>query len=94
MLVVITDSEAMPQFERGFIESGNRGFTVVPEILGRGKSGLRTGDRVHPGASSLLFSVVSDAESDETLKMLRSIRDRAGVAELTKIYALPAEEVS
>jgi nitrogen regulatory protein PII len=38
-IVVITDSEAMKDFERAFIESGDRGFTIVPVILGRGRQG-------------------------------------------------------
>jgi hypothetical protein len=94
MLLVITDSEALPAFERGFLESGGRGFTVAPRVYGRGRSGMHAGTRAHPGASSLLFTVVPEAEEAETLRFLRELRDRAGAAERTKIYALPAEDVS
>jgi hypothetical protein len=51
------------------------------------------GSRVHPGGSSLLFGVVSDAEAEATLHFLRGGRDRAGVREQTKIFALPAEQL-
>jgi len=94
MLMVITDSEALPEFERGFLESGDRGFTVVPKVFGRGKTGLRAGDRVHPGGSSLLFSVVPDAEAEATLSFIKAIRDRARVGDVTKLFSIPAEDVS
>ena len=94
MLLVITDAEAIPAFERGFLENGSRGFTVAPRVFGSGRSGLRAGTRAHPGASSLLFTVVPDAEEAETLRFLRGLRDAAGAAERTKIFSLAAEDVS
>lgn len=94
LLVVITDSEAMKAFERGFLESGDRGFTILPKVIGRGRTGLRTGDRIHPGGLGLLFTAVPDAEHEATLAFLRGIRDQAGVSASTKIFALPVEDVS
>lgn len=92
-IVVITDSEAMKAFERAFIESGDRGFTIVPTVLGRGKTGLKAGDRVHPGGSSLLFTVLPEPELKGTLDFLRSVRDEAGVRDQTKLYVAPVDEV-
>jgi hypothetical protein len=93
-VVVITDSEAMKAFERAFIESGDRGFTIVPTVLGRGKTGLKAGDRIHPGGSSLLFTVLAEPEVDGTLAFLRRVRDAAGVRDQTKLYVAPVDEVS
>ena len=92
-VVVITDSDAIRDFERAFLEAGNRGFTILPAVLGRGRTGLKTGDRIHPGASSLLFSVVSEDEAPEVLEFVKGVRDRAGVVESTKIYFAPVDEV-
>jgi hypothetical protein len=91
-VVVITDSAALPVFEKGFLTDGGRGFTLIPDLLGSGKTGLRAGNRVHPGSSSLLLTVVPDGEIEETLAFVRRLRDQAGAAEGTKIYVLPAEE--
>jgi nitrogen regulatory protein PII len=93
MLLVITDSEALKEFERGLVESGDRGFTIAPRVYGRGRSGMHAGDRVHPGASSMIFTVVPDADFEATLGFLRRVRDQAGARESTKIYALPVEEL-
>jgi hypothetical protein len=92
-VVVITDSEVMLAFERRFLEDGQRGFTILPTAMGRGKTRLKAGDRVHPGASSLLFTVVEDGEIDETLAFLKVIREAARADEVTKIYVTTAEEV-
>ena len=91
-VVVITDSAALPVFERGFVTDGGRGFTLIPDLLGSGKTGLKAGNRVHPGSSSLLLTVVPDGEIEETLAFVRRLRDKAEAAEGTKIYVLPAEE--
>ena len=93
-IVVITDSEAMRAFERAFMESGDRGFTIVPTVLGRGKTGLKAGDRIHPGGSSLLFTVLDEPDLDGTLAFLRRVRDQAGVRDHTKLYVAPIDEVS
>lgn len=91
-IVVVTDSEAMHHFERGFVADGGRGFTLVPKVLGSGKTGLKGGNRVHPGGASLLFTVVPDADFEPALAFVRRLRDEAGAAETTKIFVVPAEE--
>jgi hypothetical protein len=94
LLLVVTDSEAVSVFEHGFLAQSERGFTVVPRVFGRGRTGLRAGDRVHPGASSLLFTVVEDDDAGPALAFLKRIRDEAGAGETTKIYSLPVEDLS
>jgi hypothetical protein len=93
MLVVVTDSDAMPAFERALVDSGDVGFTVVPTVSGRGRSGLHAGDRVHPGGSSVLFLVLPDEDGEAAVKVLRKVRDRENVADTTRIFSLPAAEL-
>jgi hypothetical protein len=93
MLVVVTESDALPAFERALLESGDRGFTVVPRVWGRGRSGMHAGDRVHPGGSSLLFLVVPEEDLASTQDLLRRVRDQEGVADRTKMFVVPAAEI-
>lgn len=93
MLVVVTDSDAMPAFERALIDSGDVGFTVVPAVTGRGRTGLHTGNRVHPGASSVLFLVAPEAEMEAAAAIVRAVRDRENVSETTRMFAVPSVEV-
>jgi hypothetical protein len=91
-VVVITDADAMKAFERAFLEAGSRGFSIIPSVFGRGRAGLKTGDRVHPGGSSLLFTVVADEETPEVVAFLKRVRDGAGAGESTKIYTAAVDE--
>lgn len=87
-IVVVTDAEAVRELEAACLDNPARGFTVIPNVWGRGKTGLRTGTRVHPGGSSIFFSIVPEAELEQTLATLRVARDRAGATELTKMFVL------
>lgn len=90
--VVLTDSDAMPAFERAFLEAGH-GFTVIPGVIGSGRTGFKAGDRVHPGGSSLLFAVADQAEVERVGALLRRVRDEADVADATRLYAFEVEEL-
>lgn len=92
LLAVVTDSEAVNVFERTLIEH-DVPFSVIPRVWGRGRTGLHAGDRVHPGGSALLFTVVDDARVEETTRLFRAARDVSGAAALTRIFSLPAEEI-
>jgi hypothetical protein len=90
-VIVVTDSEAMPAFERALIEAG-RGFSAFPEVLGSGRTGFKSGNRVHPGSSSLLFAVVPDESWAAVQALLRRVRDEADAGEATRFFAFDAEE--
>lgn len=91
--LVLTDTQALPDFERAFREQRSRGFTVLSSLAGMGRTGLKAGTRVHPGSTGLLLTVVEDSDAAATADFLRRVRDAAGVGAATKIFALPAEEV-
>ncbi len=92
-LLIVTDSEAVPAFERVLAEE-KEGFTVVPASVGFGRSGLKAGDRVHPGSSSLIFTVMTEGEEERTLRLLRGARDTAGYADRTRMWTFALEEAS
>jgi hypothetical protein len=92
-ILVVTDSDAVPAFERAFL-GANRGFSVVPGLIGKGHTGLKAGDRVHPGGSSLIFTVVPEADVAETFDLVRRVREEAGYAEATRAWSFTVEEVA
>jgi hypothetical protein len=91
-ILIVTDSEAVPAFERAIAER-HRGFTVLRAAIGSGRSGIKAGDRVHPGTSSLVFTVVPETDLEMTLGALRRTRDESAFAEETRLWALDAEEI-
>jgi hypothetical protein len=91
-LLIVTDSEAVPAFERALADR-HEGFTVLPAVVGAGRTGVKAGSRVHPGGSSLIFTVVPEVEMPAAVDTLRRARDEAGVAAATRIWAFDADEV-
>lgn len=89
--MLITDSEIVPEFERALLAEGHHGFTVLPAAAGSGRHGLKTGDRVHPGASSLLLAVVSDDAAAGLLARLRRTRDGGGSGDRTRLWTFGVE---
>lgn len=92
-LLIVTDSEAVPAFERVLAEE-REGFTVLPAVAGSGRHGLKTGDRVHPGASSAVLTVMTEGEEAQTLRAVREARDASGLAERTRMWTFTVEEAS
>lgn len=76
MLYLVTDSEYEAHCLNMMREKGVTGYTVIPEVVGVGRSGVKMGSRVHPGRSLLLFSVVSDEVVPGLLECIRGcVRD-------------------
>jgi len=93
-IILITDSEAMEEFERVLTAEGHQGFTVMPAVAGRGRHGTKTGDRVHPGSSSLMLTVAGGGETGALLELLRRTRDAGGYGEVTRMWSFDVAEVA
>jgi hypothetical protein len=94
LLLVASDPDAVHEMERVLLAAGEDGFTVVPNAWGSGRTGLHMGNRVHPGGTTVLFTVVPDARAELVMNLLREARDSVGAQEATHIYSLAAEEVT
>ncbi len=90
-VIVVTDWEVMQQIESALLDAGTNGFTILPRVLGSGRSGLKTGDRIHPGGSSLMFSVIPEERLDDTLRVVKDVRDRTQSAQDTRIFVIDAD---
>jgi Nitrogen regulatory protein P-II len=93
-VMLITEPDTMAEFERALLAGAHTGFTILPAVAGSGRHGLKTGDRIHPGGSSLLLTIVADGELVALLALLRRVRDAAKAGETTRIWTFPAEEVA
>jgi nitrogen regulatory protein P-II len=93
-ILLITDSEAMREFERVLLSHGHHGFTVMPAVAGSGRHGLKTGDRVHPGSSSLMLTIADAGDALPLVELLRRTRDAKGYGELTRMWSFDLAEVA
>lgn len=93
-IILITESDTMPEFERALLAGSHTGFTVLPAVAASGRHGFKTGDRVHPGSSSVLLTIVPEGELAGLLALLRRVREEAKVAEITRIWTFTADQVA
>ncbi|MGA9750381.1 MAG: PG0541 family transporter-associated protein [Acidobacteriota bacterium] len=93
MLFLVTDSEYEPHCMNTLKDKGVTGYTVIPEVLGFGRTGAKMGDRVHPGASVIVVSVVPDEAVEELLGCLRQCMAENKLSESTHAWVLPVEGV-
>lgn len=91
MLFLVTDSEYEPHCMNMMREKGIGGYTVVPTVFGAGRTGAKMGDRVHPGASSLILAAVEDAAVPGILSCIRRCIDESRLCESTHAWVLPIE---
>jgi uncharacterized protein YaaQ len=93
MLMIIVDEKFRDSVEVVLEENDARGFTEIPTVLGEGTRGKKLGSRLHPGASSIVFSIVAD-EKVETLKtaLLGACKVQQGCAEPIHLAVLPVEQ--
>jgi hypothetical protein len=90
MLLVLADASRLDDYRAGLDALGSPGHTVCPVLAGEGRTGLRAGDRVHPGAMVVVFSVLEDAQADAMLAGLMDLRGRLQDV-VTRFFVLPVE---
>ena len=90
MLLAIVDAARVQSLRRSLHEGGAPGHTELPVVEGAGRTGLHTGDRVHPGALVAVFAVVEDMAAAALFEKLTNERDAAG-DRVTRFFVLPVE---
>jgi hypothetical protein len=90
MLLMVVDAARLGAFQSDLRALGSPGCTVLPVLEGHGPTGIRAGDRVHPGALATLFVVAADAQADSLFDEVVRRRDAAGDA-ISRLFLLPVE---
>lgn len=91
MLFLVTDSEYEPHCMTTLKEKGVSGYTVIPNVIGAGKTGLKMGDRVHPGASVVVVAVVPDEVVPALMDGIRDCIASSKLCASTHAWILPVE---
>lgn len=91
MLILVTDSEFEPHCMTMMREKGVEGYTVIPDVFGAGKTGLKMGDRVHPGASAVVLAAVPDDLVQDLLACIRTCVAEKTLCASTHAWILPVE---
>jgi nitrogen regulatory protein PII len=90
LLMVMADTVRLDLLRDKLMEMGAPGYTVLPVIEGAGQTGVRRGDRVHPGALAMVLVVAEDALAGTLFEGLKRCRDECGDT-VTRIFVMPVE---
>ena len=90
MVLGIVDAARVDGLRRVLNDANVPGYTELPVIEGVGRTGIHTGDRVHPGALIALFTIVEDEASSRLFESLVRHRDETG-DRITRFFVLPVE---
>jgi len=93
MLFLVTDSEYEPHCLTTLKEKGVTGYTVVPNVFGAGRTGLKMGDRVHPGASVVVIAVVPDDVVSDLMACIRDCIQENKLCASTHAWTVPVDSV-
>jgi hypothetical protein len=91
MLLLVTDSEYEPHCMATLKEKGVSGYTLIPDVVGAGKTGLKMGDRVHPGASVVVMAVVPDEAVSGLMDCIRGCIAANKLCASTHAWVVPVE---
>jgi len=93
LLLVFVDADHADDVERLLEQADVPGFSEFPNVLGKGKTGRKLGNRAFPGSSTLYFVALPDGECHGLCTELRKLRDTKGPEEGLKAYILDTMEV-
>ena len=65
LIMMFADAARVDVIRKDLAELGAPGYTVLPVAEGGGRTGIHTGDRVHPGALALVMVIDEDAPATQ-----------------------------
>lgn len=93
LLLIFVDADHAEDVERLLDEHGTPGYSAFPNVLGKGVTGRKFGNRAFPGSSTLYFVALPEGDCAGLCGALEDLRTRKGPEEGLKAYTLDAMEV-
>ena len=90
MVLMYADAARLPAVRDDLMALGVPGYTVIPVVEGGGRTGIHTGDRVHPGALALVMVIDEDAAADRVFEEMAKRRDGHG-DKVSRLFLMPVE---
>jgi hypothetical protein len=90
MILMIADAGCLGPLRRELAALGASGYTVIGVAEGAGRTGLHTGDRVHPGGLVAVLVIEPEERARTLFDQLVKRRDASGDC-VTRFFLLPVE---
>lgn len=93
LLMIMVDSNHQEDVERILDAHAVPGYTELPNVLGKGKSGRKAGSRAFPGSNTLYFTAVDGTICQTLCAELKALDAKTGPEEGLTAFILDAETV-
>ena len=90
MLLMMADATRIDSVRKDLATLGAPGYTVLPVAEGRGRTGIHTADRIHPGALAMVMVIDEDASADRLFDEMVKRRDAHGDL-MSRLFLMPVE---
>jgi len=93
LLMIVVNADHKDDVERILDAHADAGYSEVPTVLGKGRSGKKKGNRAFPGSSTLYFTAIEGDTCEGLCDELQALRNKAGPEEGLRVFSLEAEMV-
>jgi len=93
MIVMFVDTDHAADLEQMFEECDVPGYSRIPNVMGKGATGKKSGNRAFPGTSTMFVVAVDESCRGKMIDKLRALRDQRGPEEGLKVFAMDTEEL-
>ena len=93
LLMIMVDSNHKEDVEKILDAHDVPGYTELPNVLGKGKSGRKFGSRAFPGSNHLYFTAVGGNICHTLCADLKTLDEKSGPEEGLTAFILDAESV-
>jgi len=90
MVLMSADAARLPTVLDDLAALDAPGYTVIPVVEGGGRTGIHTGDRVHPGALALVLVIAEDEVAGRLFEEMARRRDARG-DDVSRLFLMPVE---
>ena len=90
MLLMMADAARLDTVKADLAELGAPGYTVIPVAEGGGRTGVHSGDRVHPGALAMVMVIAEDAAAARLFDEMVERRARRA-DDVSRLFLMPVE---
>jgi nitrogen regulatory protein PII len=93
MVLMMADAARIDSVRKDLAAIGAPGYTVIPVAEGAGRTGIHTGDRVHPGALALVMVIDEAPSAERIFDEMAKRRDAHGDL-VTRLFLMPVEKTA
>ena len=92
VLLIFVDAHHAADVQQLLEASDLSGYSEFPNVLGKGRTGIKRGNRAFPGTSTLYFVALPEGECAGLCDDLHKLRGSKGPEEGLKAYILDTTE--